>query len=447
VAAAAAFGFQVIPTGWIPLLGLIPGTYGRTLIWAGVSVLSAVGLGSLIGEGKLTHRAVRWGLAIAGPVAYSAFFLSDAARGGTLFRILRPEWLLCASALVALLLAASARAIRPAAVAPACLALGLLLDPWVLFSGHLSPETPFAVDLGGEGGRRGSYFNSLDPLAGGPPAVRELKQRLALDHGRFWAPCLPPEKGGEPALLPNLATLWGARDARVVDVFLSRRIVRLDQVVQRGRPETFGTSLTFSSATPGDLAVMGVQWMALPDDETGSRFRVEPVPGALPRAYIAREVIAAKTESEALGSLGRLTGIGSARAGGYAAVIERWDDSPSEFPGDGFESVAWIEDTPARLRFEVKSRGGGPLVLMDAFDGGWHATVDGHRVPIYRANFAFRAVRVPPGAHEVEFVYRPAAVTAGIASSAAGWLILALLGFRSAERFPGARVRPGGEPS
>ncbi len=33
--------------------------------------------------------------------------------------------------------------------------------------------------------------------------------------------------------------------------------------------------------------------------------------------------------------------------------------------------------------------------------------MDGVSVPIYRANGCFRAVCVPPGTHEVRFVYRP----------------------------------------
>lgn len=428
--AALIFGFQVVPTGWVPLLGLIPGTYGRTLVWAGVSVLAAFGMGVLDHEGRSSSGLGCWGLATSGLLAYSAFFLSNAAHGGTLFRLLRPEWLLYASVLMVLVLSAMARANAPAKLFTACLVLGLILDPWVLFSGRLSQQTPFALDIAGEGGRQGSYFNSLDPLADEPPAVMKLKQRLALDHGRFWAPRLPSEQGGEAVFLPNLAALWRIRDARVCDVFLSRRTQLLDKAVQRGRPEPFGTWLTFSEATPADLAVIGVQWMVLPDDASGERVKIEPVPGALPRAYMANEVFAVTGESEVLGALGKLVEAGPARPGGYAAVIEGWESLPQERPGEGLEEIAWVEDSPMRVRLTVKSRGGGALVLMDAFDGGWRATVDDHRVPIYCANFNFRAVRVPPGSHEVEFDYRPMAVTAGVAVSVVGWLGVILLGLR-----------------
>ena len=46
---------------------------------------------------------------------------------------------------------------------------------------------------------------------------------------------------------------------------------------------------------------------------------------------------------------------------------------------------------------------------------GWEATVDGIPTPILRANYAFRAVRVPAGISVVEFRYRPRSVWLGAA--------------------------------
>ncbi|MGD9498378.1 MAG: hypothetical protein AB7Y46_18945 [Armatimonadota bacterium] len=47
------------------------------------------------------------------------------------------------------------------------------------------------------------------------------------------------------------------------------------------------------------------------------------------------------------------------------------------------------------------------LVLADAWYPGWRASLDGRPVPLLRANFAFRGVVVPAGAHTVEFDFRP----------------------------------------
>lgn len=61
----------------------------------------------------------------------------------------------------------------------------------------------------------------------------------------------------------------------------------------------------------------------------------------------------------------------------------------------------------------------GYVVLVDAYAPGWRVTVDGHEARLLRANVAFRAVEAPPGAHEVEFVYRPRSVASGAMLSAA----------------------------
>jgi hypothetical protein len=51
---------------------------------------------------------------------------------------------------------------------------------------------------------------------------------------------------------------------------------------------------------------------------------------------------------------------------------------------------------------------------------GWTATIDGRETPILAADYAFRAVEVPPGAHTVRFRYRPPGLIAGLGLSAAG---------------------------
>lgn len=49
----------------------------------------------------------------------------------------------------------------------------------------------------------------------------------------------------------------------------------------------------------------------------------------------------------------------------------------------------------------------GFVVLADAYDAGWQATVDGQATAVYRANTVVRAVYVPAGSHEIIFRYRP----------------------------------------
>jgi len=65
------------------------------------------------------------------------------------------------------------------------------------------------------------------------------------------------------------------------------------------------------------------------------------------------------------------------------------------------------------------------LVLAYTYYPGWQATVDGQLVPITCANYAFMALPVPAGSHEVVLHYQPASLTWGICIS--GLTILALM--------------------
>ena len=48
------------------------------------------------------------------------------------------------------------------------------------------------------------------------------------------------------------------------------------------------------------------------------------------------------------------------------------------------------------------------LVLTDNAYPGWKAKVDGKDAPVERVDYIFRGVRVPAGAHRVEFRFEPA---------------------------------------
>jgi hypothetical protein len=72
---------------------------------------------------------------------------------------------------------------------------------------------------------------------------------------------------------------------------------------------------------------------------------------------------------------------------------------------------------PDRVRLEANLAQPGYVVLVDAYDPGWRATLDGRDIPVLRANLAFRAVQVPPGHHVIEYVYRPPTLIAGLAIS------------------------------
>ena len=79
--------------------------------------------------------------------------------------------------------------------------------------------------------------------------------------------------------------------------------------------------------------------------------------------------------------------------------------------------------TPTQLVFTTMMDAPGWLFIGDRWAAGWRATVNGKKVPLYGANFVFRAVEVQAGPVRVEFSYRPKGLSALLALS---WLALLL---------------------
>jgi hypothetical protein len=95
--------------------------------------------------------------------------------------------------------------------------------------------------------------------------------------------------------------------------------------------------------------------------------------------------------------------------------------------------LEWTANGPNQIQVEVGADKEGWLVLSDVWYPGWQAIVDGEMATIERANFLFRAVKVPPGSHKVVFVYRPICFYIGAVISILAWFILsvyAVLSFR-----------------
>lgn len=105
------------------------------------------------------------------------------------------------------------------------------------------------------------------------------------------------------------------------------------------------------------------------------------------------------------------------------------EGSGSERPGEGTGrgasggvsgAVTLVQDGSRLVNLRAVTPAGGHLVLSDPHYPGWRAYVDGFEVELLRANYLFRAVALPPGEHDVAFVFDPPSIRLGAALSAAG---------------------------
>ena len=60
---------------------------------------------------------------------------------------------------------------------------------------------------------------------------------------------------------------------------------------------------------------------------------------------------------------------------------------------------------PSECLFQTRTEARAILVVAQAYYHCWQASVDGRAVPLWRANYAFQAVEVPPGRHDVRIAY------------------------------------------
>jgi hypothetical protein len=97
-----------------------------------------------------------------------------------------------------------------------------------------------------------------------------------------------------------------------------------------------------------------------------------------------------------------------------------------------------------RIDFEVESPAPALVVISQMHYQPWHAYVDGAPVKIWPANYAFQAVEIPPGRHQIRLIYRDYTFVAGsiISATTVAGCLLAWNFSRRRERFTGL-----GQPS
>lgn len=110
---------------------------------------------------------------------------------------------------------------------------------------------------------------------------------------------------------------------------------------------------------------------------------------------------------------------------GKTLILER--DPGQSFETGGREWAEVVSYQPNRVEIETEADGAKLLFLSDAYYPGWVARVDGRETPVFRADYAFRALIVGAGRHKVVFEYEPLSFRAGAAVTASAVLLTIFL--------------------
>lgn len=164
-------------------------------------------------------------------------------------------------------------------------------------------------------------------------------------------------------------------------------------------------------------------------DETASECGLQPLPpyrvyenaSVLPRAFVVPEAVPAADENSALEQLRATDFRQRVLLAGFASRAEAAGASVV-----GFHPARVTRDWPNEVDIEVGGLGPGYLVLTDVWYPGWKCAVDGRPADVYRANYLFRGVPIPPGAREVSFCFEPRSYTIGKAISQVSVLTVGL---------------------
>ena len=85
-------------------------------------------------------------------------------------------------------------------------------------------------------------------------------------------------------------------------------------------------------------------------------------------------------------------------------------------------TATYREVRPEDIRVTVEATAPSIVVVRNAWDRGWSATVDGRPAPVLRADYLLQGIPVTEGRHEIRLTYREPSIGRGLLLSALVWL-------------------------
>lgn len=265
-------------------------------------------------------------------------------------------------------------------------------------------------------------YNTLLPKEKIFPPVR-LTETLAEDSDTFRILSV------EPAFWPNYGAVYGLTHVGGYDLPVHKRYTELYSAQggagyrQRWLPEW------------PLVDWMNVKYVISPQELTLEKLELVYQDGywlyknndVLPRAYMVYDAVVIEDDEKLLQTLTvgdfdfkRLVALEEGLPPQWASAMT----PPASDAESGLQAVQIVQVDNDVVEMVVETETAGLLVMSDVLSPGWQATVDEQPVELQRANYAFRAVFVPAGTHQVVFSYEPLEFQIGATLSALALLLL-----------------------
>lgn len=215
----------------------------------------------------------------------------------------------------------------------------------------------------------------------------------------------------EFAITSNMLTIYGIQDANGVDPIFPRRYNSFTDLIST--QEIMGHVVITDYHSPL-IDLLNVKYVLSETPLNASKltlvnaddlFLYENL-NVLPRVFVMRNFTVA-SQHEILRLMNRTDF--NPRAVLFLEVQPEFVE-----PGQLTASVAVAEYSSNRVSILANLSAPALIVLTDSYFPGWRASVDGVPTPILAADYTFRAVEVPAGAHRIEFSYLPTMFLIGV---------------------------------
>ncbi len=349
-----------------------------------LALLAACELDRLIRGGRSARTIAACGIVLAALAVVAVEFARAAERPPV------TPWRMVSFALPALLLAGAIALLSRTLTPGRARALALLVVAGT------------ALDLLRIGARinPGTLPDEEYPLT---PAVRALRD--ASLGGRFAA---------ADAVLTGMASAYGMQDVRILNP---------------AGPADYEDALTAAAGYTGPLqntprvTRLDAPILDFLNVRADAGYGVVPVRREMPAAILPSRLVGAADDGDLLARLRD-----NPDFVGRALVV-----GPDESFAGRAEILSVVRPRPEEIRVRLRANAPRVLVVPETTDGGWTAESGGARLPVFRANGAFLAVRVPAGEAEVVCRYVPPGLRAGAwISAASAAILLGVLGVAAA---------------